>query len=191
MHGLHGERFHVSACKLWCAQRVCSRLCQIWLHHGFTCPLEGLGPTFQVWTSCFSGTRFWANRCWDRSCHGRRIGQEHPGRLKLGLLVVLAALYKVHQSLLKSDIYFWFSGAPKKSLRAVFQSWAIWWLMGQLHHKLAQFVGHGRLLNLFFGSSQTEVWLPRYGHSKFWGGVVCKNKVYVWFTCSTSSGNLV
>ena len=60
------------------------------------------------------------NRCWDLSCHGRRIGQEHPGRLKLGLLVVLAALYKVRQSLLKSDIYFWFSGAPKMTQRPVF-----------------------------------------------------------------------
>ncbi len=38
--------------------------------------------------------------------HGRSIGQEHPGRLKLGLLVLLRALYKVHWSWLKSDIYF-------------------------------------------------------------------------------------
>ena len=45
-----------------------------------------------------------------------------------------------------------------------------------MHHKLAQFVGHGRLLNLFFGSSQTDVWLPRYGHFKFWGGVVLQTK---------------
>jgi hypothetical protein len=43
--------------------------------------------------------------------------------------------------------------------------------MGQMHRKVAHFVGHGRLLNLFFGSSQTDVWLPRYGHFKFWGGV--------------------
>ena len=48
--------------------------------------------------------------------------------------------------------------------------------MGRMHHKVVQFVGHGRLLNLFFGSSQTDVWLPRYGHSKFWGGVVHKTK---------------
>jgi hypothetical protein len=68
-----------------------------------------------------------------------------------------------------------FSGAPKTSLRVIFQSWAIWWLMGQTHHKVAQFVGHGRLLNLFFGSSQMDVWLPRYGHFKFWGGVMHKN----------------
>jgi hypothetical protein len=84
-------------------------------------------------------------------------------------------LYKVHWSWLKSDIYFGFAGAPKTSLRVIFQSWAIWWLMGQMHHKVAQFVGHGRLLNLFFGSSQMDVWLPRYGHFKFWGGVVHKN----------------
>ena len=70
-------------------------------------------------------------------------------------------------------LVFW---CAKKSLRAVFQSWAIWWLMGRMHHKVVQFVGHGRLLNLFFGSSQTDVWLPRYGHFKFWGGVVHKIK---------------
>jgi hypothetical protein len=107
--------------------------------------------------------------------HCHRIGQEHPGRPKLGLLVLLAALYKVHWSLLKSDICFLFSDAPKQSLRVVFQPWVIWWLIVQIHHKVAQFVGHGRLLNLYFGSSQTDVWLPRYGHFKFWGGVVHKN----------------
>ena len=47
-HGLHGERFHVNACKLGCAQRVCNRLCQIGLYHVFTSPPEGLGPTCQV-----------------------------------------------------------------------------------------------------------------------------------------------
>ena len=85
---------------------------------------------------------------------------------------------------------FW---CAKKSLRAIFQSWAIWWLMGPMLHKVAQFLGHGRLLNLFFGSSQTDVWLPRYGHSKFWGGVVHKNKVYIRFTCSCNKlcSNLV
>jgi hypothetical protein len=61
------------------------------------------------------------------------------------------------------------------SLMAVFQSLVIWWRMGQMHGKLAQLVGHGRSLNLFFGSSQTDVWLPRYGHFKFWGGVVLQN----------------
>jgi hypothetical protein len=34
---------------------------------------------------------------------------------QLGRLVVLAALYKVHWSLLRSDICFWFSGAPKRA----------------------------------------------------------------------------
>jgi hypothetical protein len=81
----------------------------------------------------------------------------------------------MHWSLLKSDIYFGFSGAPKKSLRVVFQSWAIWWFMDQMRHKLAQFVGLGRLLNLFFGSSQTDVWLSRYGHLSF--GVVWCTKI--------------
>ena len=31
------------------------------------------------------------------------------------------------------------------------------------------------LSNLFFSSSQTDVWLPRYGHFKFWGDVVRQN----------------
>jgi hypothetical protein len=56
---------------------------------------------------------------------------------------------------------------------------------------VAQFVVLGRLLNLFFGSSQTDVWLPRYGHFKFLGGVVHKKYVYIRFTCSASSGDLV
>jgi hypothetical protein len=69
-------------------------------------------------------------------------------------------------------LIFW---CAKKKPPDRFQSLAIWWLMGQMHHKLAQFVGHGRLLNLFFGSSQTDVWLPRYGRFEFWGGVVHQN----------------
>ena len=102
-------------------------------------------------------------------------GQEHPGRFKLGPLVILRALHKVHLRLLISDICFWFSGGPKMILRSVFQSLVVWCPMGHMHHKLAHFVGHGRLLTLFFGSSQTDVWLPRYGHFKFWGGVMHKN----------------
>ncbi len=35
------------------------------------------------------------------------------------------------------------------------------------YHTPAQFVGHWRLLNVFFGSPQTEHWLQRYGHFKF------------------------
>jgi hypothetical protein len=52
----------------------------------------------------------------------------------------------------------------------------IWWRMGQMHHKLAQLVGHGKLLNLFFSSIQTdnqlvaEIWsfhiLGRWGAPK-------------------------
>ncbi len=60
---------------------------------------------------------------------------------------------------------------------------AQWLRMAQMQHNLAQFVGHGRLLNLFFGSSQTDDWLPKYGHFKFWGGVVLQKNVYTWFTC--------
>ena len=37
---------------------------------------------------------------------------------------------------------------------------------------IAQFVGYGLLLNLFFGSLQTDNWLLRYGHFKLWGGIV-------------------
>jgi hypothetical protein len=38
-----------------------------------------------------------------------------------------------------------------------------------MYHKPPQFIGHGRLLNVIFGSSQTEHWLPKYGHFKFRG----------------------
>ena len=43
---------------------------------------------------------------------------------------VQGALAFAENSRLKSDICFWFSGAPKMSLWTVFQSLAIWWLMG-------------------------------------------------------------
>ena len=46
------------------------------------------------------------------------------------------------------------------SLLTVFQSLVIWWRMGQIPGKLAQFVGHRRLLNLFFGSSGV-VWCSK------------------------------
>ncbi len=42
--------------------------------------MEVLGPVWQVQTSCFSGTWFCKNLCWDLSCHGRRIGQDPPDR---------------------------------------------------------------------------------------------------------------
>jgi hypothetical protein len=58
-------------------------------------------------------------------------------------------------------------GASKMSFRELFQPLVICWRKGRMHSKLAQFVSHGRLLNLFFGSSQTGDWLPRYGHFKF------------------------
>jgi hypothetical protein len=35
-----------------------------------------------------------------------------------------------------------------------------------MHHKLAQFIGYRLLLNLFFGSSQMDDWLLKYGHFK-------------------------
>ncbi len=61
-------------------------------------------------------------------------------------------------------LVFW---CAKKEPPDHFRSPVIWWRMDQMHHNLAQFVDHGRLLNLFFGSSQTDDWLPRYGHFKF------------------------
>ncbi len=61
-------------------------------------------------------------------------------------------------------LVFW---CAKKEPPDHFRPPVIWWHMGQMHHNLAQFVDHGRLLNLFFGSSQTDDWLPRYGHFKF------------------------
>jgi hypothetical protein len=44
--------------------------------------------------------------------------------------------------------------------------------MSQMHQKVAQFVGYGRVLNMLFGSSQTDDWLLRYGISYF-GGMWC------------------
>ena len=76
----------------------------------------------------------------DLSCHGGRIGQKHQSRLKLGPLVLLRALHKMHWRLLKSDSCFGGCGGPKMSLMAVFQSLVIWWRMGQMHRKLARFV---------------------------------------------------
>ncbi len=104
--------------------------------------------------------------------HGCRIGQDHLDRLKLGRHVIPRALYKAHLRVLKSDIYFWLCGAPRMRLLTIFRSSVIWWRMGQMHHNLAQFVGNGRLLKICFGSSQTDDWLPKYGHVKFWGDVV-------------------
>jgi len=58
------------------------------------------------------------------------------------------------------------------------------WPTSQMLHTPAQFVGHGRMLNVFFGSSQTEHPLPRYGHFKFRGiEELSLLVVYSWFTC--------
>ena len=43
-----------------------------------------------------------------------------------------------------------------------------------MFYKLAQFVGHGWVLNLFFGSLQTDKWLQRYGHFKVSGWMACQ-----------------
>ena len=54
--------------------------------------------------------------------------------------------------------------------------------MSFMIHKPARFFGRGRLLNLFFGSSQTDHWLSKYGHFKFGGAGVLQIWVYSWFT---------
>jgi hypothetical protein len=116
MHGSHGESFHVSVCILGRMEQAVPDLTSPRVYQS----PGGAGAHLSGLNKLLSGTLFRANWCWDLSCHGLRIGQDHPGRLKLGLLVLLTALYKVHWSLLKSDIYFWFSGEPKKSLRTIF-----------------------------------------------------------------------
>jgi hypothetical protein len=57
----------------------------------------------------------------------------------------------------------------------LFQSLGICWHMGWMYHKLAQKFGYWQLLNLFFGSSQMDNWLPKYVRFKFWGGGVLQN----------------
>ena len=47
------------------------------------------------------------------SCHGHIMGQDHADKPKRGPIALPRALYKTHSCVLKSDIYFWFYGAPK------------------------------------------------------------------------------
>jgi hypothetical protein len=98
----------------------------------------------------------------------RRIGQDRPGRLKLGSLVLPPALCKTHPRALKSEAYFGCSesGAPK--LTPLTNVWyaAISWRMRFMCQKPAQFVGNGRLFNLFFGFGRTAHWSLRYGPFK-------------------------
>jgi hypothetical protein len=77
------------------------------------------------------------------------------------------ALCKTRPRALKSDAYIRCCGAPKLTFLTHFCYAAISWLMRSMCHKPAQFVGNGRLLNLFFGSGRTAHWLPRYGLFKF------------------------
>ena len=122
--------------------------------------------------------------CRASTCNGRRIGQDHPGKLKLGPMALPRAVYRTYSRVLKSDAHFQFAGAPKMTPWMNFRYATMLWPTSQMLHTPAQFVGHGRMLNVFFGSSQTEHWLPRYGHFKFRGIeelsllVVCS-----WFTC--------
>ena len=105
--------------------------------------------------------------CFGPSCHGCRIVQDCPCRLKLGSLVLPPALCKTRPRALKSDAYIRCCGAPKLTFLTHFCYAAISWLMRSMCHKPAQFVGNGRLLHLFFGSGRTAHWLPRYGLFKF------------------------
>jgi hypothetical protein len=94
------------------------------------------------------------------------------------------ALYTTYTRVLKSDAHFQFSGAPKMTPWMNFRYATMLWPTSQMLHTPAQFVGHGRMLNVFFGSSQTEHWLPRYGHFKFRGiEELSLLVVYSWFTC--------
>ncbi len=63
-----------------------------------------------------------------------------------------------------------------------FQSSGVWRRMGWMHRKLAHFFGYGWSLDVFFGSSQMDNWLLKYGHFKFWGGAVLQNLVCTWFS---------
>ena len=55
----------------------------------------------------------WTISCCGLSCHGRRIGQDHRGRLKPGPMALPRALCKTHPRVPKSEAQFEFSGAPK------------------------------------------------------------------------------
>ena len=105
--------------------------------------------------------------CFGASCHGSRIGQDRPGRLKLGPIALPRALCKTHPRVLKSDAYFRCSGAPKMTPLTNFRHASLSSQTRSTCHKPAQFVGNGRLLDLFFGSCQTAPWLQKYGHFKF------------------------
>ena len=77
----------------------------------------------------------------------------------------------------RQTFFFWLSGVPKRTWFTTFQSLGICWRMGQMHHKLAQYFCYGRLLNLFFGSSQLDNWLQKYGRFKY-GVVKCSKIVF-------------
>jgi hypothetical protein len=78
-------------------------------------------------------------------------------------------LFRIRVKTDKKDSHFQFSGAPKMTPWMNFRYAIMLWPTSQMLHTPAQFVGHGRMLNVFFGSSQTEHWLPGYGHFKFRG----------------------
>ncbi len=128
---------------------VCAEIRYLFMAGG--CIKDAPSPTILFYVPC---------------CHVRRIGQDRPGRLKLGSLVLPPALCKTHARALKSVANFGCSGAPKLTPLPNYCYAAISWRMRSMCHKPAQFVGNGRLFNLFFGSGRTGHWLLRYGSFK-------------------------
>jgi hypothetical protein len=55
--------------------------------------------------------------------------------------------------------------------------------LSRVFYKPAQFVGHGWVLNLVFGSLQANKWLPRYGHFKVSGWMACQVCTQGTFNC--------
>ncbi len=88
---------------------------------------------------------------------------------------------KTHPRVLRSGAYFQSCWASKMTSQMMVQSAVMLQAMSRMYHKPARFFSHRLFLNLFFGSSQTEHWLPKYGHFKFgWVGAF-KNLVYSCF----------
>ena len=92
------ERFNVNACAWRVYATVCARTDVTTCLPVLRRPRDW-GPLVRSKQAVFL---FWANQRFGMSCHSRRIGQEHSGRLKLGLLDLPAAVYKAHLRVLKS-----------------------------------------------------------------------------------------
>jgi hypothetical protein len=112
---------------------------------------------FMFWLMAHPRWPPWTILCCGLSCSGRRVGQDHPGRLKHGPIAKPWAVYKTHPPVLKSVACFQFLGAPKMTPLINFWCALILCKMSQMCHKPAQFVVHWRLFVLFFGSSQLDM----------------------------------